>query len=96
MTPDQLRHLDSQFNRIHTRLDTQDVILRDLGQRTARIEGADAARAAMQLSHVPKPAPSKRMPKWQRVTLQVFGWAAAMIATAGSAWTAIKLAIGKG
>lgn len=91
MTPDQLRHLDNQFARVHTRLDVQDLILRDLGQRTARIEGGDAARAAMQLSHMPKPSPpARRMPRWQRVTLSVAAWAATIATTLGGAWAFLK------
>lgn len=80
---------------LHRRLDRQDGVLLDHGKRLARIEGSDEARREL-FVRSPKPSPSKRMPRWQRVTLSVVGWGAAIITTASGAWGAVKLALGKG
>lgn len=83
------------FTALHRRLDKQDTVLLDHGKRLARIEGGDEARKEM-FVRTPKPSPTKRMPRWQRVTLSVVGWGAAIVTTASGAWGAVKLALGKG
>ncbi len=83
------------FSAIHKRLDVQDEVQRDHGKRLARIEGGDAARAAIQLHSVTKPSP-KRMPRWQRVVLSFVGWGSAVATAAVGGWKSVQAMLGKG
>lgn len=74
---------------LHRRLDRQDDVLLDHGKRLARIEGGDSARKEL-FVRTPKPSPSKRLPRWQRVTLSVAVWAGGIATAVGGAWVVIK------
>lgn len=74
---------------LHRRLDRQDGVLLDHGKRLARIEGSDEARKEL-FVRSPKPAPTKRMPRWQRVTLSVAVWASGIATAAAGAWAVLK------
>lgn len=86
-----LAHMDRGFDRLHKRLDAQDLILRGHGDRLSNIEGQLSVRRELAgLVSVPKPSPSKRMPRWQRVTLSVAVWAGGIATAVGGAWAVIK------